>query len=183
MRNSHPSFIVDWKALGPCLAEEAAQLVDRNSGFAFQGMNVYGSYDDKKREDERLRRWFSNNLDTFPGVNAIIVPRQKKATGPKCPICHHMVSHCPACGSDMRGTEEKGVDTRIATDMVRLAWEGNYDVSVLVSSDRDFVPVAEFLETKGIKVIHGAFPPSGFHLTQKCWGSIKIPDLRHKFAR
>ena len=34
-------------------------------------------------------------------------------------------------------------------------------VAVLVSSDRDFVPVAEFLETRGIKVIRGAFPPKG----------------------
>ena len=61
----------------------------------------------------------------------------------------------------MRGTEEKGVDVRMATDMISLAWADNYDIAVLVSSDRDFVPVAEFLETRGIKVIHGAFPPMG----------------------
>ena len=70
----------------------------------------------------------------------------------------------------MRGTEEKGVDVRLATDMISLAWVDNYDVAVLVSSDRDFVPVAEFLETKGIKVIHGAFPPRGAQLTARCWG-------------
>ena len=51
----------------------------------------------------------------------------------------------------------------------------------LVSSDRDFVPVAEFLETRGIKVIHGAFPPRGSELTTRCWGSIKVPQLREKF--
>ena len=50
----------------------------------------------------------------------------------------------------MRGTEEKGVDTAIATDMMRLAWDSNYDVAVLVSSDRDFIPVVQSLETKGI---------------------------------
>lgn len=83
----------------------------------------------------------------------------------------------------MRGTEEKGVDTRLAADMIRLAWEDNYDAAVLVSSDRDFVPVAEFLETKGRKVIHGAFPPRGFHLTQKCWGSIRIPDIVAEIRR
>ena len=81
----------------------------------------------------------------------------------------------------MRGTEEKGVDVRMATDMISLAWVDNYDIAVLVSSDRDFVPVAEFLETKGIKVIHGAFPPQGAQLTRSCWGSINITDLRESF--
>ena len=88
---------------------------------------------------------------------------------------------CPACGADTRGTEEKGVDVRMATDMISLAWVDNYDIAVLVSSDRDFVPVAEFLETRGIKVIHGAFPPKGAELTARCWGSINIPHLREKF--
>ena len=81
----------------------------------------------------------------------------------------------------MRGTEEKGVDVRMAIDMISLAWVDNYDIAVLVSSGRDFVPVAEFLETKGIRVIHGAFPPMGAQLSAKCWGSIDIGKLRDQF--
>ena len=69
----------------------------------------------------------------------------------------------------------------MATDMISLAWVDNYDIAVLVSSDWDFVPVAEFLETRGIKVIHGAFPAKGSELTARCWGSINIPRLREKF--
>ncbi len=80
----------------------------------------------------------------------------------------------------MKGTEEKGVDVRMATDMISLAWADNYDIAVLVSSDRDFVPVAEFLETRGIKVIHEAFPPSGAQLTARCWGSVNIVRLREE---
>ena len=56
----------------------------------------------------------------------------------------------------MRGTEEKGVDTRMVTDMISFAWSDAYDVALLVSADRDFVPVAEFLQTKGIKVVRTA---------------------------
>jgi len=88
---------------------------------------------------------------------------------------------CPSCGSDMRGTEEKGVDVRIATDMVMLAWVDSYDIAVLVSSDSDFVPVAQFLQTKGKKVVHAAFPPRGALLSQKCWGSIDVPSIREEF--
>ena len=61
--------------------------------------------------------------------------------------------------------------------MIKLAWIDNYDIAVLVSSDRDFVPVVAFLGTRGIKTIHGAFPPDGSMLTQNCWGNIRIPDL------
>ena len=83
----------------------------------------------------------------------------------------------------MRGTEEKGVDTRIATDMVSLAWVNNYDVATLVSADRDFIPVVEFLNTRGIKVRHGSFPYSASQLTSTCWGSINIPSLMSQFRR
>ena len=79
--------------------------------------------------------------------------------------------------------EEKGVDVRMATDMISLAWVDSYDIAVLVSSDRNFVPVAAFLETRGIKVIHGAFPPKGAHLTAQCWGAVNVPDLRVRFRR
>lgn len=83
----------------------------------------------------------------------------------------------------MRRTREKSVDVRMATDMISLAWASNYDIAVLVSSDRDFVPVAEFLETRGIKVIHAAFPPKGAQLTARCWGSLSVPGLRDAFRR
>lgn len=69
----------------------------------------------------------------------------------------------------------------MATGMISLAWADNYDIAVLVSSDKDFVPVAEFLQAKGIKVIHGAFPPKGAQLTRKCWASINVAGLREQF--
>ncbi|MDE0540149.1 MAG: hypothetical protein OXH94_15655 [Rhodospirillales bacterium] len=52
---------------------------------------------------------------------------------------------------------------------------------MLVSSDQDFVLAAEFLETRGIKVIHGAFPPRGAQLTARCWGSVNIAQLLEEF--
>ena len=83
----------------------------------------------------------------------------------------------------MLGTQEKGIDTAIVTDMIKLAWADAYDVAVIVSSDRDFVPVAEFLQTRGIRVIHGSFPPLGIELSQKCWGNFEIPKLMPLFGR
>ncbi len=178
-----PGFNIDWLRLGQVLAEEALRVVDATAQIAYEGMNVYGSHDPSSEKDQRLRNWATNTLNRFPGVHVTMIERQRKRRGPTCPVCHLEVARCPKCQSDMRGTEEKGVDTRIATDMIKLAWADNYDVAVLLSSDRDFVPVVDFLSTKGVKVIHGAFPPQGAALTQACWGNVRILEVAESFRR
>ena len=174
-------FRADYKALGPALVKAAGQLIDASAQFEYAGMNVYMSSDESSEAEAGLRKWATNILDRLPGVHVSMVPRVRKKTGPKCPSCRGLVHSCPACGNDMRGTEEKGVDVRIATDMIMLAWVDAYDVAILVSADSDFVPVAQFLQTKGKKIVHGQFPPGGANLSQKCWGSIDVPALREQF--
>ena len=83
----------------------------------------------------------------------------------------------------MRGTEEKGVDTRIVTDMIKLALVDNFEVAVLVSGDRDFVPVVELLTTRGIKTVQGTFGSKGAELGQACWGGFQINRIMEKFRR
>ena len=181
MRDVDEAFRTGRSRLGPALARAAATIVDAAAVGEYQGLNFYGSHDPARAADRKLHRWATTVVDTFPGVSVSIVPRQKKRSPPVCPTCRTAVRTCPACGADMRGTEEKGVDVRMATDMISLARADNYDMAVLVSSNRDFVPVAEFLETRGIKVIHGAFPPKGAQLTARCRGSIDVPRLREEF--
>ena len=181
MKDVDEPFRTDWSKLGPVLSRAAAEVVDPTARGEYQGLNFYGSYNPASASDRKLHHWATRVVDTFPGVKVSIAPRQRKRSPPSCPRCYQGVAICPGCGADMRGTEEKGVDVRMATDMISLAWVDNYDIAVLVSSDRDFVPVAEFLETRGIKVIHAAFPPKGSELTARCWGSINVARLREKF--
>ena len=178
-----PEFKVNWQTLGSFLAKEAGAIVDSSSSITYEGIHVYGSYDPNKPKDSKLKNWFINTLDKMAGVSVVLQERQRKRGYPRCPSCQAEARICDACGGDMRGTEEKGVDTRIATDIVSLAWANGFNCAVLVSSDRDFVPVAEFLQTKGIKVVHGAFPPSGSALSQKCWGHLNLPKMRNGFQR
>ena len=177
IKKRDPAFKVDWKELGRTLATEATRLIDPAANVNFAAMHVVGSYDPKKPEDTKLKNWLLNTLDKFPGVHVSALQRQRKREPPRCPACHATTAICPTCGGDMRGTEEKGVDTRLATDMISLAWANGYNVAVLVFADKDFVPVAEFLQTRGIKVIHASFPPLGGELSQRCWGSISIPSF------
>lgn len=179
-------FPADWIALPKVLMREVANLdmAPTPPAFRYAGIRIYGSFDPAKPSDERLRRWASSFLaQRLPGSAVSFVPRQRKHAAPGCPHCQAIVAQCPACGRDMRGTEEKGVDTRIATDMISLAWEDAYDTAVLISSDRDFVPVVEFLQTKGKRVFHAAFPPRGAALRQACWAQINLAALADDLRR
>jgi uncharacterized LabA/DUF88 family protein len=181
LRREDDTFKVDWEPVASLLVAEASKLL--GAPVSYEAMHVYGSYDPAKPNDAKFKNWFSTWLDKVPGVHTVLLERQKKRNHIKCPICHAEAAVCQSCGADLRGTEEKGVDTRIATDMISLAWSNGYDVAVIVSSDRDFVPVADFLQSRGIKVIHAAFPPSGSQLSQRCWGHFSVTKLMEQFRR
>jgi len=181
LRRLDDNFRIDWRPVSSTFLSEVTKLI--GSPASFEAMHVYGSYDPSKPADTKLRNWFTNTLDRMPGIHVELQERHKKRHFPKCPSCQHEIESCPECSSDMRGTEEKGVDTQIVKDMISLAWEKAYDVAVLVSNDRDYVPVAEFLQTKGIKVIHGSFPKQGSQLSQRCWGHFDIPTVMNHFRR
>lgn len=179
LRREDEAFKVDWKPVAGLLVGEAEKLL--NAPVTYEAMHVYGSYDPNKPNDLKFRNWFTTWLDKQPGVHTVLVERQKKRNHPKCPVCQADTKTCHACGGDMRGTEEKGVDTRIATDLISLAWSNGYDVAIVLSADRDFVPVADFLQSKGIKLIHAAFPPKGSQLSQRCWGNFSVTKLMEQF--
>lgn len=183
MKECEDQFQIDWSKIGSLFSQQAAKIIDDESITQYEGMIVYGSHDPSNSKDAKLKNLFTNKLDKMAGVNVVLQERQRKRGYPKCPTCHVETIKCHTCGADMRGTEEKGVDTRIVTDMISLAWSDSYNVGVLISADRDFVPVVEFLQTKGIKIIHGAFPPKGSNLSQKCWANFDIGRLRETFRR
>ena len=182
LRSIDNSFRTVWEPIGPLFAREAAKITDPTKEYSFEGIHVYGSYD-PNGNDAAFKNWFVNVLDKMPGVHADMCQRQRVKSSPKCPACKTNVPNCPSCQADMRGTQEKGVDTAIVTDMIKLAWVNAYDVAVLVSADKDFVPVAEFLQTRGIKVIHAAFPPKGSQLSQKCWASFNVTNFMEEFRK
>ena len=53
---------------------------------------------------------------------------------------------------------EKGIDIMLATDMLRFAWDGLYDVAVLVSGDGDFYYAVQAVKDMGKHVEVAAFP-------------------------
>ena len=56
---------------------------------------------------------------------------------------------------------EKGVDVKLATDMLLHAARDNYDVAILVSGDTDFVDAVQGVKDLGKNVEIALFNPSG----------------------
>ena len=83
----------------------------------------------------------------------------------------------------MLGTEEKCVDTLIATTMLQDAWMKKFDVAVLVSSDKDFIPAVDFLHRVGIRTIHAQFRNQGAELRKHCWGGFDLTALKSKLKK
>ena len=174
-------FMLDWKHLGKRLAAIAASEAGIDD-HVFEGMNVYTSYDPKTEEGRRYRNWVATWLDRQPGVQVECRERRPKAP-PRCSSCHSLIKICPTCHERMAGTVEKGVDTLIATDMIRMAWEDAYDLAVLATSDADLVPAVEFLNLRTRRVVQAGFPPLGSALATACWASFDVYKHRDSIRR
>ncbi|MDE2180149.1 MAG: NYN domain-containing protein [candidate division NC10 bacterium] len=178
-------FKIDWKGVGPWLVKKACDAIgvdDRT--HSFDGVIIYASHNPLTAEGRGFRKWATTWLDRQPGVSVVCLERKPKAL-PKCPKCYREIEYCPnqECRSPLIGTVEKGVDTYIATDMIRLAWENAYDLAVLATSDSDLVPAVKFLDLKARKVVQAGFPPSGVDLATACWASFDVYPSRQEINR
>jgi uncharacterized LabA/DUF88 family protein len=182
-RTAGARFKVDWRGLPFWLASKAAALT-QIANYSFEGGIIYCSHNPNTSEGRGFNQWATSWLNRQPGIQVQCYARQSKSL-PRCTACHRTIATCPheGCGAQIAGTIEKGVDTAIATDMIRLAWEDAYDVAVLSSSDADLVPAVKFLDQKGRKIIQAGFPPTGVQLATSCWASFDIFQHRDEIRR
>lgn len=176
-------FKVDWFTLGQWLAKKACGAAGLDPAAAtFEGVTIYTSFNPSSEEGKKFRGWATGTLARQPGVRVECRERRSKQP-PRCPACYQRIETCPHCSRPIQPTVEKGVDTLIATDMIRLAWENAYDLAVLATSDADLVPAVEFLRIKAQKVVQAGFPPHGTELATACWASFDVGRSRHEIAR
>ena len=176
---------IDWRNLGPTLVSQACGVLQiAVSAASYEGCYIYTSYNPKTEEGKRYHKWATTFLDRQPGVNVEARERKPKAL-PKCNVCHRVITHCPhaGCGQPISAMTEKGVDTFIVTDLIRLGMQNAYDAAVLVTSDADMVPAVQFMQTQGKKIIQAGFPPQGVDLATECWGSFDVMKIAKSIQR
>lgn len=182
MKELEPEFLTDWFKLPDSIVKEAEKLL--GEPLQYERCFIFGSYDPNSVKDAKLCSWASKVLTRVKGAQVSFVARQKRAKGPSCTgKDHHEIAECPHCGASMLGTQEKGVDTQLAIEMLDMAFSDRCDVIVLLSADKDFIPAVEKLLGRNIKVIHAFFPNHGHELAGKSWGSFDLFKIRDNFRR
>jgi len=176
----------NWPRL-PVRCVEACEALLRELGaqdsLRLDETRVYASYNPSRTEDTRLKRWLDTFLDRQPSFALMVAERKDKPAFVYCRSCGASLTDCPACHAPLVRSREKGVDTAIATDLLALAWDGAYDVGVLVSSDADMIPAVRHVQQRGTKIINAAWANCGHDLARSCWGSFDIEPLATDIVR
>lgn len=176
-KSNDKQFKTDWSKLPSSIVLAAAKRVNSKLTPAYEGANVYISYGPN---DDNLREWAEKTLSLFTGITVIGKDRVHKSA-PKCPSCYDLIGRCPSCSAPWYALEEKGVDIKIAVDMLDMAWRNVYDVAVLVSDDTDFIPAIETISSLGKKVVHAGFRASD--LRRYSWDYIDLNLISSEFKR
>lgn len=107
-------------------------------------------------EAYRKQQKFFSYLKKIPKLEVKLGRLEKRPTGP------------PA---------EKGVDVKMAVDIVTHAFSNIFDVGIIVSGDADFVPAIKAAQDFGKKIINVRFPNTkSFHLSQVCNSTITVEN-------
>ena len=173
----------DWGRLPSvfCAEAERALSISGLGALTLEETRVYAGYEAGR--ENNLKNWLHNFLDRQPGVRVFTSERHWRKHSVHCRACDKEHEKCPACGAPFGRAAEKTVDARIVTDVVGLAWEGAYDVAILVSGDKDFIPAVEHVQAKNFKVINAAWKNRGNELAKVCWASFDIDALIGSLTR
>jgi len=134
--STSPGTRIDFPAM-------AAWLVERAGGSTLWGAHYYTGVERggaARTEAQVGLDKFLRVLECQPGFFVHRFPRKAE----------HNV--CPECGTSVRFTHEKEVDTTMVADMLRLAAVDGFDVLVLVPGDADLAPAVENVRSLGKKV-------------------------------
>lgn len=171
---------IDWFGLGPWLVQKAMGQIKQEPGLQqfnlnFQETRIYTSAN--PNDNGAYKHWVTNTLGKRPGTRVFCADRKPKRNQ-ICPSCNCEISACNHCSHPINATQEKGVDTLLVTDLLRLGLDQTYEVAIIASQDADMKPAIDHLSSKGIKVIHAGVKHFGSDVSKSCWAKFDIfPSL------
>lgn len=171
----------DWTKLPQLLANSAASAAPQLGPLKLDDTRVYASVNPVR--EGSLRKWLDGFLNRQPGYRVAVRERISKTKPVHCRACNKEIEDCPHCQVKIERAIEKGVDSAVITDMFSLAWEGAYEVAILVSGDADLVPAVERIQEKGPKIINATWDNYGHQLAKTCWASFSIDPLIPQLTR
>ena len=164
---------LDWTRFPTKLVRQAAAELHIES-LRHARTHIFTSYNPDRESGLRGRDWVDNVLRRKPRTTVHQFQRVREQEAPRCPHCGAQVAVCPNCNKDFRGYQEKGVDVALAIAMAEGAWDRQFDVAVLVCSDRDLIPAIQSAKRHGSQVVYAAVPPGSDAVREVCDAAIEI---------
>lgn len=172
--------LIDWPKLPSVLLQECERRLQttgrQEDSLHLEETLVYASYDEDDA-GRRLKGWLDAFLDKQPRFRVTTRARRSKPRSVYCRACEQVIDRCPHCEEALRWSPEKGVDTAIVTGMLSLAGEKAFDAAILMSSDTDYLPAVEWLQSRGFKVINATWANHGHELARACWASLELDSV------
>lgn len=163
---------VDWPEFNGWLVEQASRLLDVDY-VEFARVHFFTAYNPGTRRG-RGQKAFFQALRQREKHSVWMNAQRQRRNPPNCPSCREEFGECPNCGADMRGYEEKGVDVALAVRMMRELHEGRLDTAILISADRDFIPLIEEIRRYRVTVLYAGFPSGGSAVRDRCDEAIDL---------
>ncbi len=115
---------------------------------------------------------FLTMLEHQPGYFVRRFPRVPRATT------------CSSCGAEHTFSQEKGVDTTMVADMIRLAAAGAFDAMVLVTGDADHAPGLVAVRELGRRALVATWGGYGLShwLRAEAWDHVDLLEGLSQFA-
>jgi len=110
-------------------------------------INYVKMIDELTQGRQRIRAYYYGSVGVPPKENQIKFHDRLRYSGLQVVTKPLKVRLNPDTGE--QHLIEKGVDVALVSDLLSLAWEGAYDVAVIVSGDADFVGTIEKVKYKG----------------------------------
>ena len=149
----------------------AGWLTDQVGGSQLTGAWYYTGVDDEpgsaeSQESQQRLAGFLTMLEHVPGFYVKRFPRVNRT------------SRCTSCGHEHAYSREKGVDTTMVADMIRLAANDAFDVMVLVTGDADHTPGIVAVRELGKRALVCTWGGHGLSQTLRAeaWGHVDLLD-------
>jgi hypothetical protein len=162
---------INWEALPEAILAQLDKLdYIQDSEKEIQAIDVYASITrDNSNAKAELETWLDEELDPLAGFQVHIFARRKDQSK----------HHCSNCNAALERSElVKGLNTKVACDMLSHAVDNSYDIGVLMMGDDELAPsilcVQEIFDKQ---IVHVGANNEGNGIRSAAWGNFCLEDL------
>ncbi len=161
---------VRWESLPEAILDQLDEMeYIGDSPKEMRAVDIYACSGKRNDADrQKFEAWLEDTLDPFPGFEVHSFNSREEKQG-----------KCAKCETPLRRNDViKGLNTKVACDLLSHAVNDSYDIAVLVMEDEEIVPsVLSVQDIFDKQIIHVGTRGRGDALRSAAWGNFLLEDL------